>query len=132
MDLTIPITRSVFRFVVSFNYKYGYLPEQISTAYFYCNHLVYENFEPYYYQGYQVRLYKPLPFNDSIDSNGFIIFKACDSVFNRVHCEDIIDRFYNYKIIYPKSALGDYWGIKSNYEIADYDGSHYIPIKKKV
>ncbi len=132
MDLSIPISRPIFRFIASFNYQYGDLSEQVSKHYFYCNHLVYRDFKPYYYQGYQVMLYKPLPFDDSIDSEGFVIFKAYNSSFNRVYCEDIIDRFHTFKIIYPKSALGDYWGIKSNYEIADYDDSYYIPIQKKI
>ena len=64
-------------------------------------------------------------------SNGICLRPCLDSIFDRVYCEDIIDKFYNYKIIYPKSDLGDHWGIKSNYEIIDYDDFHYIPIKKK-
>ncbi len=131
MNFTIPITKSIFRFVVSFNYQYDFLPEQVSKSYFYCNHLVYQNFEPYYYQGYGVMLYKPLPFEDSIDNNGYVIFKAYDSIFERVYCNEIIERFYKYRIVYPKSALGDYWGIKSTYFIEDYDDYHYIPSSRK-
>ncbi|MDJ0730620.1 MAG: hypothetical protein QNJ33_11580 [Crocosphaera sp.] len=136
MEITLPISSPFSPFVVSANYPYAPFagPEEtIIKYYFYCNHLVYQNGLPSYYKGYQVRLYQPCsPIDDSFDSDGFLIFVALtDNTMIKVHCSDIIQRFYTFKIIYPKSALGDYWLIKSRFEITDYDEHHYIPVKKK-
>ncbi len=137
MEITLPISSPFSPFVVSANYPYDPFagPEEtIIKYYFYCNHLVYKNGLPSYYKGYQVRLYKACsPIDESFDSDGFLIFVAVsDPNFISVSCSDVIQRFYTFKIIYPKSALGDYWRIKSKFEITDYDDRHYIPIRKKV
>lgn len=130
MEVILPISSPFSPFVVSANGHYDPFAgsEQIiSKYYFHCNHLVYRDGKPSHYKGYQVRLYQPCsPINESFDSDGFLIFVALtDPTYISVSCNDVIERFYTFKIIYPKSALFDYWLIKSRYEITDYDEHHY-------
>ena len=91
MELTIPIKSPFSPFVASANYpnnSFTGSEETILQYYFYCNHLVYENLQPSYYKGYGVLLYKPLPIEDSIDSEGFLIFKA-DKYIDNIYINEV-------------------------------------------